>query len=285
VVALQSGLTSSLEGFLGSLKARGRSERTIKTYRSILSRFMDYLAVNGLTPDRVTAQDIDRFILELTKKGWGQSSLFTVAVAVRSFLKYLGYNIDYPLPKRPRMLPKYLTHEELARLINACQDDYEKLVLGFLLTGVRVSELVNIRTSDIDLERRSVRVVGKGNKERVVFFADWIVPLLKRYLRNNTSEWLFPSELNPDQHIHYVTVERTLRKIVKRAGINKKVTPHVLRHTFATLSLASGLDIREIQELLGHSSLSSTQIYTHVDPQRLKQKTDEFYRSLFRPRW
>jgi len=72
---------------------------------------------------------------------------------------------------------------------------------------------------------------------------------------------------------------------VKRAGINKKVTPHVLRHTFATLSLASGLDIREIQELLGHSSLSSTQIYTHVDPERLKRKTDEFYRSLFAPRW
>jgi Site-specific recombinase XerD len=208
-----------------------------------------------------------------------------VAVAVRSFLKYLGRNVDYPLPKRPKMLPKYLTREELTRLLNACQDDYEKLVIGLLLTGVRVSELVNIRVSDIDISHRSIRVVGKGYKERVVFFADWLVPLLKRYLRHNKYEWLFPSEVNPGQHVHYVTVERTLKKIVKRAGINKKVTPHVLRHTFATLSLASGLDIREIQELLGHSSLSSTQIYTHVDPERLKRKTDEFYRSLFTPRW
>jgi integrase/recombinase XerD len=208
-----------------------------------------------------------------------------VAVAVRSFLKYLGRNVDYPLPKRPEMLPKYLTREELTRLLTACQDDYEKLVIGLLLTGVRVSELVNIRVSDIDINHRSIRVVGKGYKERLVFFADWLVPLLKRYLRQNKSEWLFPSEINPDQHVHYVTVERILKKIVKRAVINKKVTPHVLRHTFATLSLASGLDIREIQELLGHSSLSSTQIYTHVDPERLKRKADEFYRSLFAPRW
>jgi len=282
---LPSELTSNLEGYLGSLKARGRSERTLKTYRSILTRFIDYLAVNGLTPDRVTEQDIDRFMLELSKMGWDQNSLFTVAVAVRSFLKYLGRNVNYPLPKRPKMLPKYLTREELTRLLGACQDDYEKLIIGLLLTGVRVSELVNIRVSDIDIDKRSIRVVGKGYKERVVFFADWLVPLLKRYLRQNKSEWLFPSEINPDQHVHYVTVERILKKIVKRAGINKKVTPHTLRHTFATLSLASGLDIREIQELLGHSSLSSTQIYTHVDPQRLKQKTDEFYRSLFTPRW
>ena len=282
---MPSELINSLEGYLGSLKARGRSERTIKTYRSILTRFIDYLAVNSLTPDRVTEQDIDRFMLELSKTGWDQNSLFTVAVAVRSFLKYLGRNVDYPLPKRPKMLPKYLTREELTRLLNACLDDYEKLVIGLLLTGVRVSELVNIRVSDIDINHRSIRVVGKGYKERVVFFADWLVPLLKRYLRHNKSEWLFPSEVNPGQHVHYVTVERTLKKIVKRAGINKKVTPHVLRHTFATLSLASGLDIREIQELLGHSSLSSTQIYTHVDPERLKRKTDEFYRSLFAPRW
>jgi len=282
---LPSELTSSLEGYLGSLKARGRSERTVKTYRSILTRFIDYMAVNGLTPDTVTAQDIDRFILELSKLGWEQSSLFTVAVAIRSFLKYLEHNVNYPLPKRPKRLPKYLTREELAKLLNACQDDYEKLVIGLLMTGIRVSELVNIRVSDIDIDKRSIRVVGKGNKERVVFFADWLVPLLKRYLRRNNSEWLFPSDMNPDQHVHYVTVERTLRRIVKRAGINKKVTPHVLRHTFATLSLASGLDIREIQELLGHSSLSSTQIYTHVDPERLKRKTDEFYRSLFTPRW
>jgi integrase/recombinase XerD len=285
VNALPSELTSSLEGFLGSLQARGRSERTIKTYRSILSRFIDYLEVNGLTPNSVTAQDIDKFMLELVRKNWNQNSLFTVAVAIRSFLNYLGHNIDYPLPKRPKMLPKYLTREELTKLVNACRSDHEKLIIGFLMTGVRVSELVNIRVSDINIENRSVRVIGKGNKERVVFFADWLVPLLKRYLRNNRSEWLFPSELDPNQHVHYVTVERKLKKIVKRAGINKKVTPHTLRHTFATLSLASGLDIREIQELLGHSSLSSTQIYTHVNPQRLKQKTDEFYRSLFAPRW
>ena len=285
MAALQSGLINEVEAFLGSMRARGRSERTLKTYRSILAKFIDYLTVNGLTPDRVKAQDIDRFILELSKLGWGQNSLFTVAVAVRSFLKYLGHNIDYPLPKRPARLPKYLTREELARLINACQDDYEKLVIGLLMTGVRVSELVAIKVSDINIEGRSVKVIGKGNKERVVFFADWLVPLLKRYLRQNNSEWLFPSETNPDQHIHYVTIERTLQRIAKRAGINKHVTPHMLRHTFATLSLASGLDIREIQELLGHSSLSSTQIYTHVDPERLKRKTDEFYRSLFTPRW
>ena len=282
---LQSGLINEVDAFIGSLRARGRSERTIKTYRSILTRFIDYLTVNGLVPDRVTAQDIDRFILELSKLGWEQNSLFTAAVAVRSFLKYLGHSIDYPLPKRPTRLPKYLTREELARLINACQDDYEKLVIGLLITGVRVSELVTIRVSDINIERRSVKVIGKGNKERVVFFADWLIPLLKRYLRQNNSEWLFPSEANPDQHVHYVTIERTLQRIAKRAGINKHVTPHMLRHTFATLSLASGLDIREIQELLGHSSLSSTQIYTHVDPERLRRKTDEFYRSLFAPRW
>jgi integrase/recombinase XerD len=285
VDALPSELTSSLEGFLGSLKARGRSERTIKTYRSILSRFIDYLALNEKTLDAVTERDIDRFLLELSGIGWDQNSIFTAAVAVRSFLKYLGRAVNYPLPKRPKRLPKYLTREELARLVSACNDDYEKLLIGLLVTGIRVSELVNIKVSDVNLDERTIRVIGKGYKERVVFFADWLVPLLKRYLRQNKSEWLFPSEMNPDQHVHYVTVERTLQRIVRRSGISKHVTPHTLRHTFATLSLASGLDIREIQELLGHTSLSSTQIYTHVDPERLKKKTDEFYRSLFTPRW
>jgi integrase/recombinase XerD len=285
VDALPSELTSSLEGFLGSLKARGRSERTIKTYRSILSRFIDYLDLNEKTLDAVTERDIDRFLLELSGIGWDQNSIFTAAVAVRSFLKYLGRAVNYPLPKRPKRLPKYLTREELARLVSACNDDYEKLLIGLLVTGIRVSELVNIKVSDVNLDERTIRVIGKGYKERVVFFADWLVPLLKRYLRQNKSEWLFPSEMNPDQHVHYVTVERTLQRIVRRSGISKHVTPHTLRHTFATLSLASGLDIREIQELLGHTSLSSTQIYTHVDPERLKKKTDEFYRSLFTPRW
>jgi integrase/recombinase XerD len=285
VDALPSELTSSLEGYLGSLKARGRSDRTIKTYRSILSRFIDYLALNEKTLDTVTEQDIDRFLLELSRIGWDQNSIFTAAVAVRSFLKYLGRAVNYPLPKRPKRLPKYLTREELARLVSACNDDHEKLLIGLLVTGIRVSELVNIKVSDVNLDERSIRVMGKGYKERVVFFADWLVPLLKRYLRQNKSEWLFPSEMDPDQHVHYVTVERTLQRIVRRSGISKHVTPHTLRHTFATLSLASGLDIREIQELLGHTSLSSTQIYTHVDPERLKKKTDEFYRSLFTPGW
>ncbi|MEM0267537.1 MAG: tyrosine-type recombinase/integrase, partial [Thermofilaceae archaeon] len=153
----------------------------------------------------------------------------------------------------------------------------DKLIISLLFcTGMRVSELASIEAQDVDLEEGGIRVRGKGGKERVVFFDSRTRELLEQYLRSaNVDHYLFPGRKGG--HIHYVTVERIVRKLARRAGIKKKVTPHVLRHSFATLSLSKGMDVREIQELLGHASLRTTQVYTHV----VKRKLLEDYRRVW----
>jgi len=166
-------------------------------------------------------------------------------------------------------------------MLDSCRNNKEKLIVELLAyTGVRVSELCSIRVSDIDLENKSLKIRGgKGDKDRLVIFSDKIVPDLKKYImeikeRKGKAEFLFPTAKS--KKISPVTVERIIRNLARRAGINKKVTPHVLRHTFATSLLRNGADIRIIQVLLGHASISTTQIYTHVDDGALRRSYEKY---------
>jgi len=267
-----------LELYIAHLLARNRSPNTIKTFKSLLKKFIEYLG-NKHVKD-ATTWDVDAFLAKLRASGYSERSVYTAAVAVKRFMEYLGLGGNlrgFELPRRPSELPRYLTPDEVEAMINAASNLRDKLIVSMLYsTGMRVSELVNVRVSDVNLEERSIRVRGKGGKERVVFFNGKTHSLLVEYLkRMRPDEYLFPGR--GGGHIHYVTVERIVRTLAKAAGIRKRVTPHVLRHSFATHSLTRGMDIREIQELLGHASLKTTQVYTHV----VRRKLLEDYRRIW----
>lgn len=267
-----------LELYISHLVARNRSGKTIKSFRSILTKFLDFLGSKHVRD--VSVYDVDLFLAKLREMGWGASSLYTAAVAVKRYLEFLGLGdqiAGFELPRREKRLPRYLEPEEVARMAAACSNLRDRLILLLLYTtGLRVSELVSLKRDDVDLEKRVIRVRGKGGKERIVFFPESLANLLGNYLSSldDGSEYLFPSSSG---HIHYTTVERIIRRAAEAAGIKKRVSPHVLRHSFATQSLAMGLDIREIQELLGHSSLSTTQVYAHISKERLKRDYDRVW--------
>jgi len=270
-----------LELYISHLVARNRSSRTIKSFRSILSCFLGFLGGKHLS--EVSLLDIDLFLAELKRRGWEPSSIYTAAVAVKRFLEFIGLGdriSGFELPRRERRLPRYLEPEEVASMVEACTSLRDRVIILLLFaTGLRVSELVSLRKDDVDLEKRSIRVRGKGGKERVVYFPEALVPLFKAYMEGlpESAEYLFPSV---EGHMHYTTVERIVKKAAASAGLKKKVTPHMLRHSFATHSLAMGLDLREIQELLGHSSLSTTQVYAHVSRERLRRDYDKVWNNL-----
>ncbi|PLJ77832.1 site-specific tyrosine recombinase/integron integrase [Infirmifilum sp. SLHALR2] len=271
-----------VELYISHLIARNRSEKTIRYFRSILESFLQFL--DGKRISEVQLYDIDLFLARLRQRGWKPDSLYTAAVAVKRFLEFVGKEDalrGFELPKREKKLPRYLEPEEVKRMVEQADNIRDKLIVMLLFTtGLRVAELVNIRKTDIDLERRTVRVKGKGAKERYVYFPQSVAELLAAYLSSNDSEWLFPSSKDPSSHIHYTTVERVLKRLARKAGLSRKVTPHLLRHTFATLSLASGLDVREIQELLGHSNLNTTQVYAHVSRERLRKDYERVWGSV-----
>lgn len=267
-----------LELYIAHLLARNRSQSTIKTFKSLLKKFIEHLGSKHVKD--VTTWDVDSFLAKLRASGYSERSIYTAAVAVKRFMEYLGLENNlrgFELPRRPSELPRYLTPEEVRAMIEVADNVRDRLIVSMLYsTGMRVSELVRVRLSDVNLGERSIRVKGKGGKERVVFFDGKTRLLLEEYLREiRADKYLFPGKSG--SHLHYVTVERIVRALARAAGIKERVTPHVLRHSFATYSLMRGMDIREIQELLGHASLKTTQVYTHV----VRKKLLEDYRRVW----
>ena len=258
-----------LELYINHLIARNKSQKTIKTFKSIILKFLKHIGNKKIT--EVTTWDLDSFLAELRKNGYKAGSTYTAAVAIKKFLDYLGLSNNikgFEYPKRPKELPKYLTPQEVNKLIEATNDNKEKLIVKLLYTtGIRVGELVKIKIQDIDIDNCTIRVFGKGSKEREVFFPPSLRQLIRKVKGDRPpDDYLIKGKRGP---IHYVTVERIVRKLAKKAGLKKKVTPHILRHSFATHALSKGMDVREIQELLGHASLKTTQVYTHVSRKRL----------------
>jgi integrase/recombinase XerD len=263
------------------LEIQGKSKNTIKTYSGIVKKFLEFLINNGIiiTDTKSINNSLDKniilkFLAELkVKKKLDSNSLRLYVRAISSFLKFLdNENLAKQIkaPKVDKRLPKFITYDELNRLLENADNYRDKLIIKFLFyTGVRVSELIKIKKSDIIFEEGFVKVYGKGGKERIVPIPKELLNELKDYINKINTENIFP--LSSRQ------VERIIKNIAKKAGINKKVTPHVLRHSLATTLLSKGVDIRYIQEILGHSSLNITQIYTHVVPNQLK----EIYNKVF----
>jgi integrase/recombinase XerD len=252
------------------LQSKERSPCTVKQYGHIAKTFLGY-AQKPL--EEVTLRDLEGFREYLVlQRHYSKNSLYTTVRGLTCLFRSFGYSIADQLepPRRPERLPRYLTEEEMHRLFAAVKDSPRDSamvhVLGF--AGLRVGELCNLQLEDIEFERNVLHVrSGKGDKDREVVLEDRTRAAIDRYLTERTLVGEGSSRLFP---VGPVTVERIVRKAAQTAGIAHRVTPHMLRHTLATALLSRGCDIRYIQKLLGHASVATTQIYTHVDITALK---------------
>lgn len=284
---------------------RGRAVKTIENYDHYLSRFFEQMKIQKVSD--ISEQNVREFRLWLNRQPGTKSDSMKrrtqnyYMIALRAFLKFLRKrDIDaispekIELAKLPERQIDLITSAELNRLMKAPREAYEKeeepavarkylrdcAILEMLFsTGLRVSELCALN-SDIDLSRDELSVRGKGEKVRVVFLSPTAKEVVREYLkvRNDMEEALFVDG-RPDK-MHRITprdVQRHLKTYVARAGITSVVTPHTLRHAFATDLLSNGADIRSVQQLLGHASINTTQIYTHITDSHLREIHKKFH--------
>ena len=267
------------------------SEYTIENYCSDIIQYLDYLASEGINFKKIEYSDLRFYLMYLKeKKQENNSSIDRKLSALRGFYKFLATekitdNNAFSLVtglKKEKKLPRYFEYNELEELfkvpdLRTALGQRDRLILEMLYaTGLRVGELVSVKVSDIDLGSRVILVVGKGNKERRVTYGDYCHDALKLYLSDgylklnkNVSDYLFLNnngEVITERGIRYV-----LDQVIKKTSLNKSISTHVLRHSFATHLLNEGCDLLTVQKLLGHESISATQIYTHVTTERLKE--------------
>lgn len=279
-----------IDEFITSLKAeKDVSAHTIRAYSNDLKEFHSF---SDKKPEDIDNLEIRSFLASLHYKKLKKSSIARKLATIRSFYKYLhkeGYVKTNPAklvssPRLPKPLPKFLTIDETFSLMNAPQGDTfkatrDKSVIELLYSsGLRVSELTSLDISDLDIKESLVRVKGKGKKERITPVGSNAMTAIKNYLPERISlkkksQALFLN--NRGGRLTQRSVRRILLQYCRTAGLKGYPSPHTLRHTFATHLLHGGADLRAIQELLGHSSLSTTQRYTHVDIAHLSEVYDK----------
>jgi integrase/recombinase XerD len=281
-----------LKEFTSYLSAeKGLSRNTVLAYSADLKRYTKYLDLTKRPIASITHQDLTEFFWQQKKEGLGPRSLYRLMETLKQFHRFLlseNYLASDPTanlvpPRIPAKLPSNLTLEDVDRLLNAVRGTSEREVRNRAMiellcaTGLRVSELVNLNLENVDTSLGYVRVVGKGNKERIIPVGKTALMYLAAYLqmrkRNRRispdQKGLFLSRLG--KKMSRIEFWRQLKNYALQAGIDRHITPHVLRHSFATHLLSRGADLRFVQEMLGHSSITTTQIYTHVDKDRLKE--------------
>jgi integrase/recombinase XerD len=286
-------MLDAINGFLSHLLLeRGASPNSVSAYRSDLRKFHDFSVKEGLSLEKLELRDLTRFMVHARRKGLREASRARMASALRTFFRYLveyGFLDRNPTellenPRRSDVLPEMLTLEEITALLRAPDTGRNKGVRDRAMlelmyaTGVRVSEVLSLRVGDVDLEERVLRVTGKGSKQRMVPFGDSAATWLSRYLREVRPELIRTGRGGDRLFLNMrgggltrVGFWKILRAYALKAGIESGLHPHVIRHTFATHMLRGGCDLRTLQELLGHASLTTTQIYTHLDIKHLKQ--------------
>ena len=266
------------------LYQKNYSNLTILNYKEDLLFFKEFVQKENISFLKVDYPAIRNFYNYMDSLKYSKNTISRKISSIRSFYKYLARNghVEYnPFslskgPKKDKLLPKFLYYNELEDLFNACDLSTllgirDRLVLEMLYaTGMRVSELESINITDINFEDNYIKILGKGNKERIVYFGDYAREILDLYLskRTDKNEWLFIN--NKNGRLTARGVRYIINKIVDKTSLNTKVSPHMLRHSFATHLLNEGCDLLSVQELLGHESLRATQVYTHVTNDRLK---------------
>lgn len=282
----------------------GRSAKTAENYKLYLERFVEF--TNDTTVDKITSEVIRKYRLWLNRyKNYNDDELATITqsyhlIALRGFLTYLSKRDitslspeKIELPKISRKQVTFLHYDEVARLLDTIAIDSEdglrdRAIIELLFSsGLRVSELVNLNRDHVNTKRREFMVRGKGQKDRPVFIGeatasrvedylaarlDNLPPLFLSYSRNNTA-----STSGDYRRLSARSIQRIINKYAKLAGITKHVSPHTMRHSFATDLLMNGADLRSVQVMLGHSNISTTQVYTHVTDEHLREVYEKFH--------
>lgn len=282
--------TKTIIDFLNYLKNKNYSKMTIVNYGKDLKLFQKYLEIEKINNiEKIDYKIMRGYLSFLYDFDYEKKTIARNLSTIRSLFKYLvKENIinDNPMilidnPKLDKKLPKVLNNIEVEDILNIPDvstplGQRDSLILELIYsTGIRVSELVNIKIKDIDFSDKKILITGKGNKERIVLFGKVLSNKLNIYLNDgrkkllkNNNEYLILN--NQGNKITSRGVELIIDKNLKKGGITYKISPHTLRHTFATHMLNNGADLKTVQELLGHESLSTTQIYTHVSNERLR---------------
>ncbi len=266
---------------------KGLCENTLEAYRRDLVSFIDFCTARGVAEfNDIERRDMNAFILKLREDKYNPSSVTRKVASLRGFFKWFcanEYGQKNPAqtleqPKLPKKLPKVMTVEELNVILNSDLNVEESLVVELLYgCGLRVSELVNLKLGDIDLKSKYIECFGKGSKERLVPFGEKAKAALKKYLKFRDMTVLKNSLQNSKMLFLKDNGKQISRQdiynFIKKQGekIHKHISPHTLRHSFATHLLENGADLRVVQELLGHSDVSTTQLYTHITKKRLKE--------------
>ena len=294
-------MTISFKDALAEYKAyislqNPKADNTIISYYHDLEEYLDWLKQNKhyQSLEEIQKEDLNMFI-EAQMKVKTKRSVARVATSIRNFSRYFAAEYDLPdisselkVKTNNDHLPVYLNDQEIQAIMDSFTDQpkdlFEHSILELLYnSGLRVHECISLTLNQVYLEQQFIRVKGKGDKERIVPFGHKCLVILERYLteirplwlKNQGSPLLF---INPQgKPLTRQYVWKLIKKRCEKVGITKNVSPHTFRHTFATQLLANGADLRSVQELLGHSDISTTQIYTHVQAERLHQDYDKYF--------
>lgn len=280
-----------IDKYLEYLKViRKYSGKTIESYKDDLIEYNEFLGNNFTNIINIDKETVTKYLKYLYERELNKNSISRKLSSIRGLYNYLvreeflsdNYFSTIPNPKKESYLPKFLNENELNKLFEVCTEDNptnqrNTLIIELLYaTGLRVSELVNIKIKDIDKTNKVIKVIGKGNKERIVIYNNHTKNALDNYLndgyhyfnKKNTGYLILNKDGNKlsDRYIRNI-----INDLVRKAGLNIKISPHTIRHTFATDLLEEGADLVTVKELLGHESLNTTSIYTHITNEQIKK--------------
>lgn len=265
---------------------RGLSQNTIDAYRRDLSDFLEFCLSKGVEEvQKIERTHINGYFLSVHEKKLSPTSVMRKTASLRGFFKWLCANeiceknpaLTLEPPKVPKRLPKVITLEEINKILSENLNKKEKVIVELLYgCGLRVSELVNLKISDIDLSGKYLRCIGKGSKERIVPIGSMALKAIKNY--DKEREFILQKNKRNTKNLLVTDCGKNITRqdvytFIHNLGakIHKSISPHTLRHSFATHLLENGADLRVVQELLGHSDVSTTQLYTHISKKRLKE--------------
>jgi site-specific recombinase XerD len=280
---IENDLAEKIEMYLSARAIEGLSDLTLQGSEGELKRFAEY--INKPTV-QITTADIRKYLA--SDKQWMMSTVDNKLSKIKTFFGWLvreeillrDPSAKIKPPKKPKRLPKALNIEELELVRESCKTLRERALMEVMYsTGCRLSEIMNMKINDISGTEMSAKVIGKGDKERVVYLTPKAMYHLRKYLesRNDDCEYLFVTDRKPARKMANRTIERIIDKIQSRAKISKKLTPHVFRHTAATLMMENGADLADVQQILGHENPSTTLVYAHVSEERKKQAHKRYH--------
>lgn len=285
-------MEKEINNFIEYLKyQRNYSDFTCNNYNKDLNEYNSFILSNKINYKNMDYNEAKEYVIYLNKKNDAKSTISRKLSSLRTFYKYLVLNnkvesnpfLLVSSPKKEKRIPKFINYNNMEEILNVPniktkEGQRERVILEVLYaSGVRVSELVNIKLKDIDFSNKNILIFGKGSKERLVSFGDYALEYINLYLKEGRnllldgikSDYLIVGKKS--EKLTTRRVEQIIDDIIKRTSIKLNITPHMFRHTFATHLLDNGCDLLVVQELLGHASLSSTEIYTHVSNEHLRE--------------